>query len=279
MKTTQASGFQKLAKWTILTFLINLCPLDMLDFLRNFLTPCRCRYEQRRTEEYQALIAVKILFVTTGDYDFATLWIGRHYPSSCFSWGEKSFKEKVCKQQLCHWFQNATQTCQEIMNQLSIHSLFQMCQMEKDRQQHQQRFLFFTFQFPPCIVDCRKAYYVEQVAIKQMVWAQLKALYVCILLFFHIHMHTLFENYSKYRIFGAFSTNICPIKTDLSDDTVWPQASGFQKLATLHYSKCKSISLRSQCWKRLYLWFSNTVYASVSANLFVYAWIVHKWEA
>ena len=177
-----------------------------------------------------------LLRLGSGDYDFATLWIGRHYPSSCFSWGEKSFKEKVCKQQLCHWFQNATQTCQEIMNQLSIHSLFQMCQMEKDRQQHQQRFLFFTFQFPPCIVDCRKAYYVEQVAIKQMVWAQLKALYVCILLFFHIHMHTLFENYSKYRIFWAFSTNICPIKTDLSDDTVWPQASGFQKLATLHYS-------------------------------------------
>ena len=133
-----------------------------------------------------------LLRLGSGDYDFATLWIGRHYPSSCFSWGEKSFKEKVCKQQLCHWFQNATQTCQEIMNQLSIHSLFQMCQMEKDRQQHQQRFLFFTFQFPPCIVDCRKAYYVEQVAIKQMVWAQLKALYVlCILLllFFHIHMH------------------------------------------------------------------------------------------
>ena len=29
----------------------------------------------------------------------------------------------------------------------------------------------------------------------------------------------------------AFFTNFCPIKTDLSGNTVWPQASGFQKLA------------------------------------------------
>ena len=31
----------------------------------------------------------------------------------------------------------------------------------------------------------------------------------------------------------AFSTNFCPIKTDLSGNTVWPQTSGFQKLAKL----------------------------------------------
>ena len=30
---------------------------------------------------------------------------------------------------------------------------------------------------------------------------------------------------------SAFSTNFCPIKTDLSGNTVWPQALGFQKLA------------------------------------------------
>ena len=45
---------------------------------------------------------------------------------------------------------------------------------------------------------------------------------------------TLFENYSKCHIWIflilAFSTNFCPIKTDLSGNTVWPQASGFQKL-------------------------------------------------
>ena len=33
----------------------------------------------------------------------------------------------------------------------------------------------------------------------------------------------------------AFSTNCCPIKTDLSGNTVWPQASGFQKVAKLDY--------------------------------------------
>ena len=54
----------------------------------------------------------------------------------------------------------------------------------------------------------------------------------------------------------AFSTNLCPIKTDLSGNTVWPQASGFQKLVkmdhfwhlwlTFVHSKCKRSSLRSQ---------------------------------
>ena len=49
---------------------------------------------------------------------------------------------------------------------------------------------------------------------------------------------TLFENYSKCRIwifeFWAFSTNFCPIKSHLSGNTVWPQASIFQKLAKMH---------------------------------------------
>ena len=50
---------------------------------------------------------------------------------------------------------------------------------------------------------------------------------------------TLFENYSKCRIWMflilAFFTNFCPIKTDLSGNTVWPQASGFQKLAKMDH--------------------------------------------
>ena len=67
----------------------------------------------------------------------------------------------------------------------------------------------------------------------------------------------------------AFFTDFCPIKTDLSGNTVWPQASGLQKLAkmdhfwhfslTFVHSKCKRSSLRSQHWMRLFLWFSNTV--------------------
>ena len=48
------------------------------------------------------------------------------------------------------------------------------------------------------------------------------------------YVYTLFENYSKCRIWIffilAFPTNFCPIKTDLSGNTFWPQASGFQKL-------------------------------------------------
>ena len=55
-------------------------------------------------------------------------------------------------------------------------------------------------------------------------------------------MHTdttsrlLFKNrdYSKCRfLILAFFANFCPIKTDLSGNTVWPQALGFQKLAKM----------------------------------------------
>ena len=40
------------------------------------------------------------------------------------------------------------------------------------------------------------------------------------------------QNSKNLLNFGilAFSTNFCPIKTDLSGNAVWPQASGFQKL-------------------------------------------------
>ena len=51
---------------------------------------------------------------------------------------------------------------------------------------------------------------------------------------------TLFENYPKCRIWIiwiflilTFSTIFCPIKTDLSGNTVWPKASNFQKLAKM----------------------------------------------
>ena len=66
-------------------------------------------------------------------------------------------------------------------------------------------------------------------------------------------------------LISAFSTNFWPIKTDLSGNSVWPQASNFQKLAKLDHfwhflwtfvhSKSKRSSLRSQCWMRLFLWF------------------------
>ena len=36
-----------------------------------------------------------------------------------------------------------------------------------------------------------------------------------------------------YFLILAFSTNFCPVKTDLPGNTVWPQASGFQKLAKM----------------------------------------------
>ena len=65
-------------------------------------------------------------------------------------------------------------------------------------------------------------------------------------------------------------TIFCPIKIDLSGNTVWPQASGFSKIRqnalflaflmnVCPLKKCKRSSLRSQCCMRLFLWFSNTV--------------------
>ena len=46
---------------------------------------------------------------------------------------------------------------------------------------------------------------------------------------------TVFENHPKCRIWMAFSINFWPIKTDLSGNSVWPQALGFQKLAKLDH--------------------------------------------
>ena len=66
----------------------------------------------------------------------------------------------------------------------------------------------------------------------------------------------------------AFSTNFCPIKSALSGNTVWQQTSDLQKLAKIDHfclfiellsTQCKCSSLRSKCWIRLFLWFSNTV--------------------
>ena len=61
----------------------------------------------------------------------------------------------------------------------------------------------------------------------------------------------------------AFSANFCRIKINLSGNTVWPQASGFQNWPFLtflmNFCPCKRSSLRSHCWMRLFLWFSNTL--------------------
>ena len=75
-----------------------------------------------------------------------------------------------------------------------------------------------------------------------------------------------FSYLAKCRTFDfsilSFSTHFCPIKSDLPGNTVWPQASGFQKLVKrtiLGDSKCKRNSLRSLCRMRLFWRFSNTV--------------------
>ena len=53
--------------------------------------------------------------------------------------------------------------------------------------------------------------------------------------FSHIVWKLLKMSHLKFWIL-AFSTNFCTIKTDLSGNTVWPQASGFQKLAKMGHS-------------------------------------------
>ena len=59
----------------------------------------------------------------------------------------------------------------------------------------------------------------------------------------------------------AFSTNFCPIKTDLSGNIVWPQASGFQKLAKMDiFWHFWLTYVHSKCWMRLFGRFSKTVF-------------------
>ena len=46
----------------------------------------------------------------------------------------------------------------------------------------------------------------------------------------------------------AFSINFCPIKIDLSGNTVWPHASGFQKLVKMdHFWHFQLTFVHSQC--------------------------------
>ena len=86
----------------------------------------------------------------------------------------------------------------------------------------------------------------------------------------HIVWKLLKMSHLKFGIFHQ-------LLSDLSANTVWPQASGFQKLSkmdhfwhfylTFVHSKCKRSSLRSQCWMILFLWFSNSV-----QNILILGW-------
>ena len=71
-------------------------------------------------------------------------------------------------------------------------------------------------------IDCKQCNHIQN---GRLLW------------YIYVFISTLFENYSKCRIwiFGIleFFTNFCPIKIDLPGNTVWPQASGFQKLAKI----------------------------------------------
>ena len=51
----------------------------------------------------------------------------------------------------------------------------------------------------------------------------------------HIVWKLLKMSHLNFFLILAFSTNFCPIKTDLSGNTVWPQASGFQKVAKMDH--------------------------------------------
>ena len=73
----------------------------------------------------------------------------------------------------------------------------------------------------------------------------------------------------KSKVRSAISHDLKMAKRDLSGNTVWPQASGLQKIPkmdhfgyfceTFVHSKCKRSSLRWQFWMRLFLLFSITV--------------------
>jgi len=87
----------------------------------------------------------------------------------------------------------------------------------------------------------------------------------------------------------AFSTNFCPIKTDLSGNTFWPQALVFPKLAkmdhfwyfwlTFVHSKYKHSSLRSQCWMRLLLIFITFLLLQKPPDLATNYALTMRWDA
>ena len=57
------------------------------------------------------------------------------------------------------------------------------------------------------------------------------AKYVIVRLYLHIVWKLLKMSHSNFGIFHQF----CPIKIDLSGSTIWPQASGFQKLPKMDH--------------------------------------------
>ena len=78
--------------------------------------------------------------------------------------------------------------------------------------------------------------------------------------------------------FGIFQ-QVLSAKIDLSGVTLFdrkiqvfkksPKLTFFWHfLWTFVHSKCKRSSLRSQCWMRLFLWFSNTVWVWLGSNHF-----------
>ena len=76
--------------------------------------------------------------------------------------------------------------------------------------------------------ECTQAYKLEQKKEKERAKQRIGKLL--------FSLPALFENYSKCPIWIlAFSTNFYLIKTDLSGNTVWPQASGFQKFSKMDH--------------------------------------------
>ena len=83
-------------------------------------------------------------------------------------------------------------------------------------------------------------------------------------------------------MFIAYPNIFVLFKNDLSGNTVWPQDSGFHKVAKIHHFwdfwlafvhlKCKRSSLRSQCWMRLFLRFSNTMH-QLEHNFYSNYWL------
>ena len=84
---------------------------------------------------------------------------------------------------------------------------------------------YYMYYFTVCENRSKKSHLTK--------WREKRALWFTLL------KGIVFKTHSKCRIwiFGilAFSTNFCPIKTDTCGNTIWPQASAFQKLAKMDH--------------------------------------------
>ena len=140
---------------------------------------------------------------------------------------------KHCLSKILSWTHQCNIRNQKSMNfQLVLWDLKKTCwRYRASAVQHRKAFFLFRY----CLQASRRV-----TMLSQMMHTEDRNLFGIVVVLArawataHIVWNLLKMSHLNFWIL-AFSTNFCPIKTDLSGNTVWPQALGFQKLAKLDH--------------------------------------------